>query len=349
MGDRRSVAILIVSHAGVRGLGGATDEYVAGALEALRIAEELGDEALQMVIAPPTIYSLFVAGRIRDAFARAERAIALCANDPTLGAGVVLRNPYAWCTWYRGWLRIILGDLRGAREDHDRALRLAREHGDTETEGWTHLGYVALARHTGDPDGGLAHAMRAVEIAEHIGDSFSRAWTHTYLGFARLLREEWHEAIAALEHALDISRTSGTGREGEPFRLARLAEALLGAGERDRALATGHEGLELARARSSKSMELEAGLALARVLLAADPPAAGPVIDRTLALARETGATGIEPFVHVERAWFARMSGDEAACAAASRDARRLFEEIGAPAQIAKLDLRLEGTRPAPL
>jgi class 3 adenylate cyclase/tetratricopeptide (TPR) repeat protein len=349
VGDRRSLAILIISHAGIKGLGGASDEYVAGALEALRIAEDLGDDALQMVIAPPAIYSLFIVGRLHDALARAERAIALCANNPTLGAGVVLRNPYAWCTWYRGWLRMILGDLTGAREDHDRALRLARAHGDIETEGWTHMGYVSLARHVGDPDGGLAHAMRTVEIAEHIGDSFSRGWGHTYLGLAHLLREEWDDAIAALEHALNISRTSGTGREGEPYRLGLLALALGGLGERDRAPAVAREAVELARARGTRYMEVEASLALGRVLLAVDVCAARRALDAALALTRELGLGGVEPFVHVARAQLARQCGDDEACAQEVRAARRLFEKTGAHAQAAKADLLADGTHPAPL
>jgi hypothetical protein len=44
-----------------------------------------------------------------------------------------------------------------------------------------------------------------------------------------------------------------------------------------------------------------------------------------------SGAKSYEPFLHVERAELARLTGDEAARERELREAHRLFTEIGAP------------------
>ena len=44
-----------------------------------------------------------------------------------------------------------------------------------------------------------------------------------------------------------------------------------------------------------------------------------------------TGAKSYEPFLHVERAELARLTGDERARERELREAHRLFLEIGAP------------------
>jgi hypothetical protein len=50
-----------------------------------------------------------------------------------------------------------------------------------------------------------------------------------------------------------------------------------------------------------------------------------------------SGAKSYEPFLHVERAELARLSGDEAAREQELREAYRLFTEIGAPIRAAEV------------
>ena len=52
---------------------------------------------------------------------------------------------------------------------------------------------------------------------------------------------------------------------------------------------------------------------------------------RALALVEETGATSMEPSIHVELAELARLKGDEAGRQRELREAQRLFTAIGAP------------------
>jgi len=50
-----------------------------------------------------------------------------------------------------------------------------------------------------------------------------------------------------------------------------------------------------------------------------------------------SGAKSYEPFLHVERAELARLSGDEAIRQRELREAHRLFTEIGAPIRAAEV------------
>jgi tetratricopeptide (TPR) repeat protein len=59
-------------------------------------------------------------------------------------------------------------------------------------------------------------------------------------------------------------------------------------------------------------------------------------LERALALVEETGARCYAPFVRVERARLARLSGDEAGYEHEMRLAQRLFTEMGATARAAE-------------
>jgi hypothetical protein len=50
-----------------------------------------------------------------------------------------------------------------------------------------------------------------------------------------------------------------------------------------------------------------------------------------------SGAKSYEPFLHVERAEWARLVGDEATLECELREAHRLFMEIGAPIRAAEV------------
>jgi hypothetical protein len=56
-----------------------------------------------------------------------------------------------------------------------------------------------------------------------------------------------------------------------------------------------------------------------------------------------SGAKSYEPFVHVERAELARLTGDEAARGRELREAHRLFLEIGAPIRAEQVAKELAG------
>jgi len=135
--------------------------------------------------------------------------------------------------------------------------------------------------------------------------------------------------------AVGIRRETGVLPFGEVGELATLAEAHLGAGDAARAREAVERALTLARQRGLRITEIRGLLAHARVLLAADGAAAAAEIATTLrdalALVQMTEAQAFAPFIHVERAALARLTGDEPTGQRELREAHRLFVEIGAP------------------
>src|SRR5438876_5144859 len=212
-------------------------------------------------------------------------------------------------------LLVELGELEEARRLIEQGRKIAREQGDIEVVGWSHMFSTWLAYFQGEPEAAPGHAQQALEIAERIGSSFSRAHAWHFLGLAESTRGEWRRAIEASERSVAIAREGRTAVEGEAWRLAVLSESYLGLGDPERARPLVAEGVEIAHAQGHVSGETHANLALARVLLGSAGTAARAEIEaalaRALQLARETGAKAFEPLVHVELAELARQCGEE--------------------------------------
>jgi class 3 adenylate cyclase/tetratricopeptide (TPR) repeat protein len=339
-GDVRSRAILLLTYATVRGLGdGDVREYAKLTRQAIALAEESGDPALYVALVPT--YPIYCIGEHREAVAICDRVIELADGDPTVGAGIIVGCPYAFCSGLKGFILGELGELVQARRLIEQGRKIAREQGDIETVGWSHSWSVWLAYFQGEPEGELGHAQQALEIAERIGNSFSRAHAWFCLGLAERMRGEWRRAIEAIERSVAIAREGRTAVEAEAWRLALLGESYLGLGDPERARALVTEGLEIAHARGHRSHETYASLALARVLLGSTGTAGREQIEaalaRALELARETGAKAFEPLIHVELAELAYQSGEEEGRERELREAHRLFTEIGASGHAERL------------
>jgi predicted ATPase/class 3 adenylate cyclase len=333
-GDIRSRALLLLLHGAIRGIGdGDVREYTKLASRAIVLAGESRDPALYMATALGA-YALYSTGDYREAEAVLDRAIELSDGDPTVGAGITAGCPYAYCQVLKGLVLAELGELTAADRLLEQGRKLAREHGDTETVGWSHLISARLAYLLGKPDSALGHARQALEIAERIGDSFSRAWAWSFLGHAQQTRGEWRAAVEALERSLAIARERRTAREGDGLRHALLGESYLGLGDVGRARALVDEAPAIANARGRPIDETHANLALARVLLSTAGPDAHEqtksALARALRLARDTGAKALEPLIHIELAELSRQSGDREGREGELRQAQRQFAQIGA-------------------
>jgi class 3 adenylate cyclase/tetratricopeptide (TPR) repeat protein len=335
-GNLRLLAPILTAYGAVRGVAGDVEGYLALASEAVRVAVQTGEADLVLATQPGIVYSHFVAGRLRQALAFTEAAVAQGQHAPQQVAQAFSLNPYLFCLWWRGSLRAAAGRLDEAARDLDDALRLAREQGEIENLGWVHGAYVMLAEYCGETGSVLEHARQLVEIAERMGSSFSRVFAYRVLGLAHLLREEWSEAVGPLEQALAIARERGVGREQEPIMLTHLARAAVASGEATRARAAAEEAVALARRLGTRFMECAAQTALAHVLLRTDEARSRDAIEaalvRALDLVEETGGKAYEPFVRLERTELARVVGDEAAQRRELRVAYDLFVQMGATA-----------------
>jgi class 3 adenylate cyclase/tetratricopeptide (TPR) repeat protein len=304
-GDRASLLLITSMYATVRGTAGHVEEYGELGEEVNRLSIEIGDPALRIVSLVVSIYSPFVRGRLGDALALADEGIALGSKDPALGVEIIGICPYAWCLLIRGQLLCTMGYFDESASEFDRALRVAQEQGDLETQGWTHMGYVLLARLTGELETVLPHATQGYEIAERIGDAFSRLYALYALGYARFLVGETDEAIIALERSIELGREARTGLEFESLRIAGLAEALLSAGEHQRALDAAQESVTLARERGNEAVLAISHRVLAEALLAGDGPdkvaMATDALDQATMAAEATGARAELPFIERAR------------------------------------------------
>jgi adenylate cyclase len=344
-GDIHSRAILLGVYGLVRGIGdGDLREYAELARQAIALAEESGDPALYMATALSS-YAFSCTGEYREGVAICDRALELADGDPTMGAGITVGCPYAFCHVLKGLNLVDLGELEEARRLLEEGRNIGREQGDIETVGFSHNVSAWLAYFLGEPEAALGHAQQALEIAERTGSSFSRAWAWLWLGLAERMRGEWRRAIEAIERSAAIAREGRTATEADAWRLALLGESYLGLGDPERARALVSEGLEIARAQGHVLFETNASLALSRVLLGSAGLAARAQIEaalaRALELERDRGGRAFEPLVHVELAELARQSGNEEGRERELREAHRLFTQIGASGHAERLSADL--------
>jgi tetratricopeptide (TPR) repeat protein len=263
-----------------------------------------------------------------------EGPIRACEQNPGLGAGIALESPFAFSVSFQGFAWAWLGRLDRAAESLERGMRLAQEHGDTETAAWNHMWSVFTASYVGDVDRAVAHARQGAEIAERIGDSFSRSWARATLGLAQLMRGEWRDAADALEAALSLARERRVALEGEPWWLAALANVRASMGERVMAAQLVDETLEsLARTESLLS-ETVGRRMVAEAMLELDgagaADAARSQLDHALGLAGNSGHRAEQALAMLAMARLERLSGNRGAAIQRTEAAHRTLVEIGA-------------------
>jgi tetratricopeptide (TPR) repeat protein len=185
-----------------------------------------------------------------------------------------------------------------------------------------------------------------VEFSENAGGPFRRIFAYAHLGHAYFEVGSYAEAVTALEKSREIVRESHTGFEMDPAAATWLAEVYAYSGEPERALQLAEEAVIGARGRGVVVLAWTR-IILARVLLRTKGLASRREIEASLdeasGLVRQMEFRMTEPFLHVERAELARLTGNEAARQRELREAHRLFTEIGAPIRAAEVSAPLAG------
>jgi adenylate cyclase len=290
LGDLRSLTLLKVMESVRPGLEQDGDTWTEQAREAIELADRSGDDALRVAIRAASSYSYLCAGDWQEVDRLLDKALEVAGDDQSAGAGVIIGCPVAWSLMAKGILKRDRGELDEAMELFERALRMAGDHGDPETESWTRGNQIIAHVYRGEMDEALALGQRNYELTERLGDVFSRTWALVNLSFGRIYAEDFEGGLDALERAERLYRDAmGKGGEAEAWRAAFRAEAMLGLGRTAEALATAEEAASIARERGMKWSLSRAARALARARAAAGKPGVDEAFDEAAEVAREVG------------------------------------------------------------
>ncbi len=273
-------------------------------------------------------------GNLESAFGAAEEGIELCAEDSDAATVLIGYSALHFLHGLRGALHALAGRVREAGHDLDFASQAP--------DVIAHLsrGFaLALWELTGDAPQALAQARRAAAGVEESGMTIAGAvFSQRTLGIAHAFNGEWKEAIAALEHSMNVARDAETFVHIESETLVWLARVLLEIGEIDRARVALDDAFAEGE-RIEVSLYLPHGhLVRARLLRTTNELEAA---EASLGSAREAacavGAKFYEPFVHLECAELARARGDDALCQREREAAQGLFAEMGASVQAERM------------
>jgi class 3 adenylate cyclase/tetratricopeptide (TPR) repeat protein len=339
-GDPHVVSQLLNSIGQFRLFSGGVVEALDPLLEAIRRADETGDLGLRVAVRYGFFAAYFNAGRLRECVAIAEEGLRLAQGDLNLGVERIGFSPSLGLSAFRGGALCLMGHPREGAVELDRVLELEGTRQQLMLPWFPHALHVFRCEVTGEAAVALAHGRKAVDYAEQTGSHVGRIFAYFGLGVANVLNLACHDALEVLEQAMAIGRARRLlFLEGGV--LAATSAAHLALGDRAKALALAEEAIALCRRLGVRRWEFSAQLIRMRALREIHGLQATREIEAALGEAEAwlemSGAKSYEPFLHVERAELARLTGDEVARERELREAHRLFTEIGAPIRAAEV------------
>jgi class 3 adenylate cyclase/tetratricopeptide (TPR) repeat protein len=298
-------------------------------------AEATGDAGLVVTMSAGASWFMVVMGELREARRLAEQGLANAGDDLECGAGLLFGSPVAFCLANRALITGYMGQLQEAERGFERAIELAVEHDDPEIELVPRTHRTFLLARIGDFGTARQDAERSLEIAEQHGSGTSLTTAYGIAAIECLGRQDFDAAEQNVERALNLIREQDFFRNMEPYLLALLAEARLGLGRAEDARTAAEEATQMSARRGLKAWEVMAQVTHARILTSSDGSeahqAAHAALVRALELARETGALIHEPAIHTELATLAGLRGDKAEAEREEAEAERILAEIREP------------------
>jgi adenylate cyclase len=334
-GDPHVLIQVLNSFGFLRLIAGAVTEAQGPLLESVQRADETQDIGLRVAVRYGLCGAYFFEGRLHECIAVADQGLDLARGDLGLGADRVgMFSPSLGLSCWRGAALILTGHLREGAAELGRVVEFARSSQQLHPLSLSQGFHVFGCEVAGEGVPALAHAREAVDCAEKAGNPTARSIAYCIAGLAHLLNREWREALEALEQTLGIGRERQV-QLWEARALAGMAAAQLSLGNGARALALAEEAAVVCQRLGTRLWDFAAlcsrmdalrdtrGVEAAREIKAALAEAAAWI--------ERSGAKSYEPFLQLERAELAQLTGDEAGREHALREAHRLFVEIDAP------------------
>jgi adenylate cyclase len=328
-------AVARIAYGAVRQLSDEIEEGIQLNIEGTRLADEIGDPGLRSGARVAHSWGLFVLGRVREAKAMAEEMVEIIGEDRSVGRGMVVVSPYAWCRMQVVHFGTYCGRLDDGLAALGPVIELLGEEGDLETQSWAHRHCAIFADLAGaDPDVAATHAHRSVQWADEGGVAWSRVFNREGLAFNHCHRAEWRQAIDVVDEALTIQRNRRIALADVPLLLALRSRAQLGLGDVPGATSTAEEAIAVALRCRTKGYESLARLQLARAMLAdlgsGVERAARAELEHALSVVELLDIRVFTPQIHLELARLALALGDQAEYDRRLQIAHRLFLDVGA-------------------
>jgi class 3 adenylate cyclase/tetratricopeptide (TPR) repeat protein len=296
LNDRARLGRVLVRMANALRETGDLDGAIAASQQALALAAELSDSALQVRAS----YSLGTAYRAIGDFGRSAELLRQNVEAADRESGTPSTE---WRIRSRAGLALTLsalGAFAEGRRHGEEALRLAalEGRGATPLAAHTNVGYLYLTQ------GDLEHAVRVLEQ----GLALCRAsdnrdwlrWIVAGLGYAYALQGRLAEGHTLLEEA--ISESIRTGARQGWYAYTRLSEVCRLAGRGEEAWQHARQALDLTRQLKERGNEALALHQLGAVHAHADPPDVAQAEDcyrQALTLADELGMRPLQAHCHL--------------------------------------------------
>jgi tetratricopeptide (TPR) repeat protein len=304
--------------------------------EAARLAEQVPDLELKLVVSQRSAVAKFHEGDLGAALALATRGIERAEADADYAVASSLT--------YRGLLLTAanalaqMGDLEQSAALLDRVDALSGDpeqaHPFVRTAHTRALVRATLAFYRGEVEAGLREARAFAALAQRSGSTWAEPVSALALGRALLLAERWGESLETLERSIARARELRLGLDAEAAHLGCLAEACAGCADAKRASSVASEAISVARRLGTRFWELHAQSSLAAVLLRTRGRDGRAEIEMTLErafhLIEETGGEVMRPIMQCQRAELAGLVGDGERWARELREAQARFVAMGA-------------------
>jgi class 3 adenylate cyclase/tetratricopeptide (TPR) repeat protein len=294
--DRARLGRVLAGMSSVLRLMGDHDGAMAAGRQALELAAELGDSALQVQASHILGQAYYVIGDFGRAAALLRRNVEAADLEPGTPSADMLISSRAWLARTLS----TLGAFAEGRRHGEEALRLAtlEGRGNVLILAHSYLGLLHLAQ------GDLEHAIRLLDqglsLCRASGNRNDLRVIMVSLGSACALQGRLVEGRALLEEAMSVSIRTGLP-SGQAYQVARLSEICRLEGCHDEALQHAHQALDLARQLKARGDEALALHQIGTVYAHSNPPDAAQAeahYRQALALAEELGMRPLQVHCH---------------------------------------------------
>jgi adenylate cyclase len=343
--DLSAMTLLFDGYASFRANQGDLEKALSYSLASNQIAERLEDPRLRLAMRAHLAVRSSFAGRIRENIPWVDRALAEASADRGRTVEVGADDPYTVLVFQKALLGMWSGHLARARQELTWVLQLGQDRNARSVVGWAHAFFPELAWFSGEDEAALEHARLSRQIAERIGSRTSLVIASRALGIAHILAGNWDDAVRELEDVVELARRQGTLLQLESDLVAHLGAAQLGLGDSDAALASARQAIEIGSRQRARIQELRALVVAVYTRLArggaADLEDAAREVGAARWIVEDSGATVFEPVIFELDAELALRRGDATAFETGLDQARALYRQIGAEAQVRRLGERV--------